>query len=114
MSVKKLVFLGTYDAVATGTVLSSTPVMERDASGQRTNQQACDEKGRALWRVEGLSPLLQGTLMEGGTVILTQKMDMACQFGQRVRVNGKIELRPVFNGYGIVAKLIGEKDDNGK
>lgn len=61
------------EAVATRVRVECKPVKEYDREkGRFTKTQRTDADGRALWEVEGVTPIVLGQVFEGGKVQVTQ------------------------------------------
>jgi len=61
------------EVIATRVRVECKPVREYDREkGRYTKTQRTDADGRALWEVEGVTPIVLGQVFEGGKVQVTQ------------------------------------------
>lgn len=85
----------TCEAMATRVRVECKPVKEYDREkGRYTKTQRTDADGRALWEVEGVSPVVLGQVFVGGKVQVTQFFEpTTLGIGTKFVVTGDVETR---------------------
>jgi len=108
MALKEVSMRGKYSLHATASTVTS-----REATKYGTDERMKDNRGRELYTVEGLSPVVADEVVDL-KVYTTEPLSRQVQRGEEFAASGIITVKPIVGKYGLTGSYVVDEHSIGK
>lgn len=108
MALREVSMMGAYSLHATSSTITS-----REATKYGTDERLTDNAGRALYIVEGLSPVIADDVVDL-RVYTTDAVNMRVKRGTEFAAKGWVTVKPIVGKYGLTGSYTVEEHNLGK
>lgn len=108
MALKEVSMRGKYSLHATAKVVTS-----REATKYGTDERMKDARGRELYAVEGLAPVVADEVVDL-KVFATEALNLQVQRGEEFAASGIVTVKPIVGKYGLTGSYVVDEHAVGK